>query len=298
MTPPGFWASVWNSATSFQFYRHIQDQSFRRSITYVVGLALCLSLLISWRVVHDFSRSLSEWTSWISATLPDIKIENGVSHIGLDQTKTISDGAAILILDPTNSPRSIDEKYRTGMILGRDKMTLKWNQVTGPTGDVSRLEKLIYVCAYAAYLMDPQSFHGNEFDLSGIRSLMINPETIAHWKKSAGRWVSVCLPFVYFVFYLGGKLLQALFFSIVLAYSHRAMRENGMHYARILNVALYALTPSAIFSAVVQTASLQVPYLEWVFLGMYVAFLMGAMNACIPRKLPEQSDLDSDGIDF
>ena len=297
---PRFFSSIWNSATSFQFYNRIVGQSFRRSLMYFVGVAVCLSALLSWRVHHDLTRSLSDWASWLSATLPDIKIVNGIATIAPDQPKHISDGAAVLILDPTDIPAPIDEKFRTGMVLAKDKVILKWNQTRGPAGDVSRLEKLIYVCAYTATLTQPQAFHGNQLDLGWIRHLAINPQTIRRWKDQAIRWAGFALPFVYFIFYLAGKLLQALFFSLVLAYSHRTMRESGMTYARILNVAIYALTPPAIFAAIMQIAGIQVPYLEWVFLGMYVAFLMGAMNACTPKPVSGQtnSDLQDQDIDF
>ena len=156
---------------------------------------------------------------------------------------------------------------------------------------------------YFAYVTEPQAFHGNQFELASIRSLVINAETVRRWKDWASRWVGISLPFVYGVFYLAGKLVQALFFSVVLAYSYRSLRESGFNYQRSLNVCIYALTPQAIFSAIVQIIGLQIPHLQWVFLGMYVAFLMGAMGACLPRKVsgasnPQQDANPDHWVDF
>ncbi len=246
--PPGFWNSLWSSATSFPFYRQIKDQTFGRSLRYLLALAACLSLLISVRVGHDFHRSLDEWASWIADNIPEIHIENGIAAIPLGQIRTLRDERAILILDASAEPKPIEEKYRTGLALGKDKMLLKWNQAAGPYAEGSRLEKFIYAICFFAYVSEPQAFHGNQFDLAAVRSLVINAETIRGWKNWAGRWVGISLPFVTGVFYLAGKLLQAL------------------------------------FSALVQMAGLQIPHLEWVVLGMYVAFLMGAMGACLPPK--------------
>lgn len=298
---PGFWASLWNSATSFQFYPRIQDQPFGRSLRYLLVLAVGLSLLISLRVHYDFSKSLSEWASWLSGTIPDIRIENGIASLPSGKSKTITDDRAVLILDPTGETKQIGEQYRTGMILSKDKLILKWNQAGGPPGQVSRLEAVIYAAAYTAYTLQPQYFHGNSFDLAAVRRLVIDPENIRRWKDMAARWFAVSLPFVYFVFYLAGKLLQALFFSVVLAYSQRAGQESPLGYGRALNLCIYALTPPALFAALVSVAGIQVPYLEWVFLGMYVAFLMGALSACAPKKpQPEKEEENSpdNWIDF
>ncbi len=291
---PSFLESFWNSAVNFSFYRRVWDQPFGRSLRYLVFLALCLSLLVSWRMIVDFNRSASDWGLWLCATIPDIKISNGLASLPSGKPKSIMDEKAILILDPLGGHTTFDAQYRTGMILAKDKVMLKWNQAAGPSPESSRLEKLIYTTAYAAYILRPESFHGNEFQLAGIRSLDINSKNIVLWQETARSWVGISLPVIYFIFYLAGKLLQALFFSLVLAYSHRMMREQGMTYSRVLNLAIYALTPSAFFSAVVQAAGLQVPYVEWIVLGMYVAFLMGAMNACIVRRPAQDNSQDRD----
>ena len=301
--PPGFWRSLWNSATSFHFYPSIQDQSFGRSLRYLLALGVCISLLIGWRVDHDFNRSLSEWVSWISTNIPDIRIQNGIAVIPSGGARRIQDEKAILILDSSAAPKPIEEKFRTGMFLGRDKVLLKWNQAAGAYSDATRLEQFIMAICYFAYVTEPQAFHGDQIDLAAIPSLVINADSIKRWKGWARRWVGISLPFLCGVFYLAGKLLQALFFSVVLAYSYRSLRESGFNYQRSLNVCIYALTPQALFSAGVQILGLQIPHMQWVFLGMYVAFLMGAMGACLPPRVsgashPQQDANPDHWVDF
>ncbi len=289
---PSFWASLWKSATSFQFYRDIQGQTFRCTMRYVFILAAILSLLISARLFLDIEKSLEAWASWISATIPDIRIEKGITLMPAGGPKTIADDRAILVVNPEEKDAKIPDKFRAGLILGRDKMLLKWNQVSGPVGEPSRLEQFIYAIAYTAYATQPGGFKGNVFDLSGVQSLTVNPKNVARWKVLAVRLIGLTLPFVYFIFYLVGKLAQALFFSVVLSYATRSPQGERMPYSGILNLSLYALTPPMLFSALMQILGVKVPHFDWVFLGMYVAFLMGAMHNCtkIPAREEERSD--------
>ncbi len=291
---PGFWSSLWNSATSFQFYRDIKDQPFKASLRYVVLLAAFLSVFISARLLHDVSGAMQEWVAWISTTIPDIKIEKGVASLSSGQPKSVSDDRAILILDPYGPKQEIPKEFRTGMVLGKDQFFVKWNQVGGPVGEPSRLEQFIYFIAYLAYVVQPQDFRDNVFSLANVQSLTIDTPNVQRWKVIAKRCMGFVLPFVYFIFYLVGKLSQALFFSVVLSYATRSAQGDRLAYAGILNLSLYALTPPMLFGALLQIAGIKVPTMDWIFMGMYIAFLMGAVNSCFRNKTSEASGQDAE----
>ncbi len=291
---PGFFSSMVFSAVSFQFYRRIKDQTFGRTLRYLLFLAAIISLAVGLRLTADFTRALSDWSAWLLQNFPAVQVKNGIASTVPPEGKRLEDARAIVILQPETAPVAIEEKYKAGLILQKEKVLLKWNQAAGLDPQGSRLETLVYAVATLATLTMPERLHGGVLDLAGIRSLVLDDASIRQWEALTRRWVRITLPGVYFIFYLAGKLMQALFFSLVLAYSHRTMRESGFGFANALNIAVYALTPPALFAAALQLLGVQVPLLEWVFLGMYVAFLLGAIGACVPKKAsPAPEDQES-----
>lgn len=273
---PGHWESLLASFNP-RFYARIARQGFGRSFVYILLLSFVLSLLFSAKYTLAFIRlapQVKKMALEFSAAWPkelaEIKIENGQVSSPVAQPFFHKVGKFDFILDTTGRIKS-PEGYSQALLLTRNKLIFK----TKKSEEVSETR---------------------EYSLSKIESFTLKPGnskegiiariTTKEKAFNLGMDTLKSLLRVFFiislllllaaipVYYLSAKIIQGLI-SAVLAWPVNKIFKAGLTYANLLNIALYALTPATLVSAVLVLSGARVVSLSWfLYCGLSGAYLI------------------------
>lgn len=239
--------SLIRSSTDFRFYKEIFIQPIGKTLRYLLALALLVTLILGIRYGIALNRFSKETLKWVEEKAPYIEITDGVVMADVAQPYLAEGEGFVMMIDTTGATARIGEKYKTGILLTKDKLIIKHDEI-----------------------------RTQEFDLSKIKSFKLDQNTFGRWRKF---FVYVLMPLMVimqFFYFVIAKLIQVLLAGLVVL-----IFKPGLKYSNILNLCIYALTPVTLLSLLVTLVSPRpVPFFGLVYLGMYIAFVIGAVRQC------------------
>lgn len=247
-----FFDSLLRSSTDFKFYKGIFTQPFGKTLRYLLLLAILVTLVLGVRYGIGLNRFSKETLKWIEENSPYIEITNGVVKADCSQPYLVEGKDFVMIIDTTGQTTEIGEKYRAGVLLTKNKLIVKHDEI-----------------------------RTQEFDLSKVKSFKLDKTTFGKWRSF---FVFVLIPSMivmqFFYFFIAKIIQSALAGLVVLIF------KPGIKYSNILNLCIYALTPVTILSLIVTLVSPRpIPFFWLIYLGMYIAFVVGATKQCSTEQV-------------
>lgn len=290
-------SAIWQSATSFVFYKNILAQPFSASIRYFMVLALLATVFVSSKYNYSLSRDINKMAQWVVQNIPSVTIEKGSARVHVTEPYVVEQGDSAVIIDTTGKTAGLDQKYKSGLLLGKENLYLRLNSIKEKDYRFTNIDLFILGCGLAASFVKPDAMDKGVVELSRIKQVVFDKVHVERWKKRVIIAGSILFPVFYFLYFAVFKLIQAVFFSFVIIFSNKALKDAGIKYDKVLNICIYALTPVTILMIGVNLLGLEIPYIEFVYLFMYVAFLLGALSSCMPRPRVIEDDRRADDWD-
>lgn len=246
--------SLVRSSIDFRFYKEIFTQPIGKTLRHLLFLVLLVTLILGVRYGIGLSRFSQDTLKWVAENAPCIEITDGVVKSDVAQPYLVEGKDFVMIIDTTGQTTKIDEKYKAGMLLTKDKLVVKHDEM-----------------------------RTQEFTLSKVKSFKLDKTTFGKWRKFL---VYVLIPIMIvmqFFYFLIAKIVQILLIGLVVL-----IFNPGLKFPNILNVCIYALTPVTILSLIVIWVSPRpIPFFWVIYLGMYMAFVMGGIKQCVPEPTPQ-----------
>lgn len=239
--------SLLRSCTDFKFYKEIFTQPFGRTLRHLLFLALLTTAILGFRYGIGLNNFSQKGLKWVEEKAPYIEIADGVVKADVEQPFLAETEGFAIVIDTTGETPKVPEKYKTGILLTKDKFIVKHDEV-----------------------------RTQEFDLSKIKSFKLDKTSFGKLRKF---FVFALIPFMlimqFFYFFIA-KIVQALITGLILI-----MFKPGFKYTNILNLCIYALAPVTILSVIVTLLSPRpIPFFWLIYLGMYIAFVAGSIRQC------------------
>ncbi len=254
-----FFSFFWQSISNFDFYKKVINFKTATVFKYLLILLFIASILISLGVskkVHDF---VNEAGDWVIMNLPVIVIIDGVVSVDAKMPIIIKKENFEIIIDTTGQTSSIDESVKQGMLLTKHKLTYKQSQT-----------------------------QTNTYELSKIKELILDKNTINRWKKNAFR---IAFPLIFvasFIYYAIAKTLQILLFSF-LPFVISGAKGLKLKYSQIFKIAAFSLTLPFILAAIVEVFLFRVRFFPILFILIYSVYLVkGTLACCDKMKIENQ----------
>lgn len=235
------------SSTDFKFYKEIFTQPLGRALRYLLFLVILVTLILGIRYGIGINKFSQETLKWIEEKAPYIEITDGVVVADVEQPYLVEGKGFVMVIDTTGQTAKIDERYKTGVLLAKDKLIVKHDEI-----------------------------RTQEFDLSKVKSFKLDKTSFGKWRRF---FVYVLMPIMIvmqFFYFFVAKIIQVLLAGLFVL-----IFKPGIKYSNILNVCIYALTPVTILSLIVTLVSPRpIPFFWLIYLGMYIAFVIGAIKQC------------------
>lgn len=239
--------SLIRSSTDFKFYREIFQQPIGKTLRYLLSLVLLVTFILGIRYGIGLYKFSKETMKWIEENAPAVEITDGVVAADVNQPYLVEDKDFVMLIDTTGQTARIEEKYKAGILLTRDKLIIKHDEV-----------------------------RTQEFDLGKVKSFKLDKNSFSKWRRL---FIYVLMPFMIlmqFFYFLAAKIIQVLLTGLIVLIFKPAVK-----YSNILNLCIYALTPVTILGLIVTLVSPRpIPFFWLIYLGMYIAFVIGAVKQC------------------
>lgn len=251
-----FFQEVIRAVSDFKVYRKIKDYKMMQSVKYLLSLVLVITVLLSIRFTLDARKGLNIAVEWARTNLPPIDIQNGIVNVDVKQPYSISTDEFTLIIDTTGEVTSL-EGYERGILLMRDSMLYKESDMKTET-----------------------------YSLSSIDSLRIDERFLNSARKNL-LWV--IFPIMFFVMYISfliARVSQVLLFSVISLIAV-SMGQAKLEYRQVINIGVYAITPSTLLGALLGFFGLNLPHFWIIYSGLYIIFIVMAILNCkeaVPPK--------------
>jgi hypothetical protein len=222
-------------------------QPIGKTLRYLLFLALIVTFVVGLRSGVLVSKFMKNILDWAEENSPLIEINKGVVIADIEQPYIITKENFAMIIDTTGQITAIDEKYPAGMFLGKDKFVIKHDEI-----------------------------RSQEFDLKKIDHFVLDREKFAKWKKYL---LFALVPFMFvmqFVYFFMAKISQSALSALILLIVRPLFK-----FTQIMNLCIYALTPVTVLSLFVMLITPRpLLFFPIIYIGMYIAFLVGALNQC------------------
>ncbi len=273
---PGYWLSLLKSFNP-NFYRNIINQSFGRSVVYIMLLSFVVSLLLAAKVKIGYNTFASMSGVWIEKNfdslwpkgMGEIKVENGQVSSDVQQPYIHEWNDFVLILDTTGAIKSLDE-YKHGILIVKDKLIVKRQKSGYETRiqeyDLSRL---------GAVVIHPGDTNKGIIAKIKTKNKLFNVsiKLIRFWMKLIGGLVFLVMLLIFFSFYLSAKIIQAALFALFAMVPNKVIGAN-LNYAKLLNISLYALTPATILAVIIILAGIKLHLFWLTYSFIYMIYII------------------------
>lgn len=247
-----FFNSLIRSCFDFRFYKDIFNQAIGRTMRYLLFLSLFVTVVIGLRYAPGLARFVREGALWLEKNAPNIEIADGTVKADVEQPYIKEEKEFVVIIDTTDKIKEIDAKYKTGVLLTKDKLIIKSSE------ERSQI-----------------------FELKKVKSFKLNKDTINNMKRF---FIFLLIPFIVvfqlFYFFIA-KIIQSAVAGLLVV-----IARPGIKFINAFNLCIYAVTPATLLAVLVMFVMPRpAPVFSLVYVGMYIAFIIGAIGQCI--KEPE-----------
>ncbi|MBL7072000.1 MAG: DUF1189 domain-containing protein [Candidatus Omnitrophica bacterium] len=235
--------------SDFKFYREVKDFKPSKPLKYIFTLILVITLILTIRFSFDFKKGVNIAADWALQNLPPIEIQNGVASADVKQPYKIMDEDLALIIDTTGEVTSLDG-YERGVLLMKDKLVYKENEVKTETYNLSDIDTL-------------------RIDENFVNAIRKNALWMIFPIILIGAFITACI----------AKFFQIFIFSLV-SIAASTILKIKLTYKQLFNIGVYAITPSYILGALLALFGLRVPIFGVIYSGLYIAYLIVAVQRC------------------
>lgn len=280
-TKPGHSVSLLKSFNP-DFYRNIVNQSFGRSVVYLMLLSFVVSFLLAAKVKIGYNSFVANSKVFIEKNLDnfwpkglgEIKIENGQLSSDTPQPYIFKWKDFAFILDTTGAVKSLND-YKYGILLTKDKLTVKREK----SGYETRIEEYELSKVGKFSIRPGEPGKGVIAEINNKDKLYtVNMELINFWIKLIGGVIFFVMLLIFFPFYLIAKIIQGALFAVFAMLPNKIIGAN-LNYAKLLNISLYALTPATILALIIMLAGWQFSNFWLVYSFIYMTYIiLGVKN--------------------
>lgn len=273
---PGYWLSLLKSFNP-NFYRNIIDQSFGRSVVYIMLLSFVISFLLAAKFKIGYNTFASESRVWIEKNfdniwpkgMGEIKIENGQMSLDVQQPYIHKWNDFVLILDTTGAIKSLDE-YKHGILIVKDKLIVKRQK----SGYETRIQEYDLSRLGAVAIRPGDTNKGIIAEIKTKNKLFtVSMKFIKFWMKLIGNFAFLVMLLIFFSSYLSAKIIQALLFALFSMLPNKIIGAN-LNYAKLLNISLYALTPATILAVIIMLAGIKLHLFWFTYSFVYMIYII------------------------
>jgi len=250
-----FFSFFWQSISDFDFYKKVINFKAAIIFKYLLILLFIASILISLGVSRKVGEFVNETGDWAIMNLPVIIITDGIVSVDAQMPFEIKKENFEIIIDTTGQTISIDESVKQGLLLTKHKLIYKQSET-----------------------------QTNAYELSKIKTLILDKDTINRWKKNAFR-VSFPLIFIAcFIYYAITKTIQILLFSL-LPFMISGAKNLELKYPQVFKISAFGLTLPFILAAVVEAFLIKVRFFFILFILIYAVYVVKGALACQSKKV-------------
>ncbi len=273
---PGYGISLLKSFNP-NFYKNIVDQSFGKSVVYIMLLSFVVSLLLAAKVKIGYNSFVSMSKVLIEKNLDnlwpkglgEIKIEKGLVSSDTQQPYISKWNDFVFILDTTGEVKSLND-YKYGILLIKDKLIVKREK----SGYETRIEEydLSMLGKFSVRPGDPSK--GIIAVINNKDKLFnINMKLISFWMRFIGGIIFFIVLLIFFPCYLIAKIIQGALFALFAMLPNKAIGAN-LNYVKLLNISLYALTFPTMLALISMLAGVKFPMFWLVYSFIYMAYII------------------------
>lgn len=242
-----FLNSLLRSCTDFKFYKEIFGQPFGKTLRHLLLLAILVTLVLGIRYGIGLNKFSQKTLKWIEDNAPYIEITEGIVKADCEQPFLVEGEGFVMIIDTTGQTERIDSRYKAGIMLTKNKLIVKHDEI-----------------------------RTQEFDLSKVKIFRLDKTTFSKWRKFFVFVLIPCMIIMQFFYFFIAKIIQGLITGLVVL-----IFKPGLKYYNILNLCIYALTPVTMLALIVTLLSPRPIPLFWViYVGMYISFVIGTVRQC------------------
>jgi hypothetical protein len=268
-----------------KLYRQIAEQSFLKSLGFLMLLALFTAAVFSFRFSLSLNRQIPNIKSWakenlakIASELPEIEVQNGT--LSLPKEKFIKEwGKAefALIIDPdAENTGAIFEKYRGAVVVTKNRLVTKVERDAGSAEiKTYSLEKM--------KLLKVTSLPGGVRVAIDKKDFQITVASVNKLLEIVRVSVFPVLVFLLFFWFCFTKLCQVLFFSLFSLVVNASLKA-GLTYRQLLNIGIYALVVPTALAAINFFLNERIPFFGLIYILGYLAYLFVAVKASIATE--------------
>lgn len=260
LLPHHFVREARGAILDFAFYRRVFQQSFRRSLLYLLQLTILASLVYTLVYSVRLIPRLDDFLSWARSNFPPFSIEQGQLHVDVESPATfIYPGQQLytFVFDTREDhvlPASLDQP---AIILTRDKL-------------------------YLSYLGQPVTWAWPQIEAlfaNTERGVVVNPTIIEEVRQNLG-WMTPAFFFCTLGISIVGKLLQAILLTF---FGISASTSQGIRlpYTNYLTIAFYALTPAVAIDLLVVILGQNSDLFQLIYLVTAAVYTYLATRRCV-----------------
>lgn len=264
-----FFRQVLNLCAGFAGYRDVLDVTPGAALRYLAQLLTLLVVAFVLASIPWARNRSADLARWYDQHGPEFRLQNGKVVTDLPQPFQAGDTKFQVRLDTTGQVQTSALTAAQGILIAADSLSV-WVR---PAANTNQLILSSRHCL--------QGFPDGKVNGSYLRELL-----------GVLLWVGVPLAIGgLFLAGFAGALLQAWLFTLAASFMERGA-PGALKFRQLFNLALHAVTPSAIILTVYAACRLEGLDLWLIYLIAYGIFLVGASNACHRPAVPEESRED------
>ncbi|MDP8218509.1 MAG: DUF1189 family protein [Candidatus Theseobacter exili] len=245
-----FLSSIWKSCTSFQFYSDAAQKSLGYAVKFFFFMIILYSLIMITLMSPAIFKGIPEAFNWAIRNFPQIEIQSGKAQtIGLQKPfKQVWPGEFALIIDTTDQNKNLPSTVPSGILVLSDRIIMK-----NPS-------------------FERQFLYPANWNFSVDTAFLMKWKARFYWPV-----LPVVLLFVPIYFVLS-KSFQILVFGLVFIFFGRFVRKT-LPGEIVFKLSIFALCPALVLTLMVLLLGVVVPFFDFLYYGIYVAFFLGGANA-------------------
>lgn len=244
---------LWKSIADFNFYKSLQNQSFRKTFLYIAKLTIIFGVISLIRPVLFFDRGVDLAGEYFRENIPYFVFKDGKLDVQGDQPFIWEEQETNLIVAMDTSGQigpEILNGYNEGFFITKDYAIYKRNGI----------EK-------------------REFDFSQLTGVTFTKDDVNEWIPYT-KWVNVLIVFFGLFGFAAGKLWSALLMAIF----GMIICSGKNRFYDLYTISLYALTLPTVIKAGLVLFGVLVPGFILVYYGLAALYMWKAIDSIRNNK--------------
>jgi hypothetical protein len=251
-----FFEKLFSSVATPKMYPRMVTEGVGKAFLYLFLFSLIfgtISAVITW---YEVNKGVNGFSDLVKADLPEFTLSDGELHVEGDMPIVLEEtSTSIAIIDVSgNTTRGILDNYETGLLVLKDRMITKENNLE--TTEIN--------------------FSTITFDLT--------KDMIVTWLPLL-QWLSVIAAVVVFIFFFIGKMVSALLVS-VLGLIFSAIQKAESRFGQLYSISIYALTLPSILKVFSSLVAISLPW--YIYYAIVLVYVWLALKYLTVGPIPDE----------